>query len=114
MRQSVGLTGLGLDMFRRANENIAVIHTLFSRAVKEGVLEPRPPESYNDKEAINCSNRYFTSRYHNRSAVQIPFNNKVDPNGILAGLSNDHLVHDEENVVEFLELQDENLGGSKV
>lgn len=93
-------------MFKDATSNIALIHTLFERSVKEGVLEPLSFNSFKDTETINSSNRYFTSKYQNRDAVQFPFSNNVDPLGILTSLSSDHLVHDEENIVEFFQFQE--------
>jgi hypothetical protein len=108
LRQAVSLTGLGTEKFERSIDAIIHIHTLFSRTFKDGLLDPWLLSAFKDHNAIDISNRYFTSRRQSPNAVQLPFHNLVDPDRILEGMVDGDIVHSEENDVQYFELDTKN------
>src|SRR5882757_5424354 len=80
------------------------IHAMFDRALKDGAIEGWQPDTFEAYQAFNTSNRYFSSRRFNGSATPIAFPNMVDPDGILASLAGNDLVHCEENQVNYYEI----------
>lgn len=68
------------------------------------MLEKWKPPSFGAHTAFDTSNRYFSSRRLNGSATPVAFPEMVDPDGILAGLAGDDLIHCEENQVDYYEI----------
>ena len=98
------LTGLGTEAFGQAIQSILFIHTMFDRALKDGAIERWQPDTFGSYQAFNTSNRYFSSRRLNGSATPVAFSNMVDPDGILASLAGNDLIHCEENQVHHYEI----------
>ena len=103
LRQSVQLTGLETDTFGCAIESIVLIHTFFSRQFKEGLLEGWKLSVFGESQALDTSNRYFSSRRKNPHVANIPFEEYVDPDRILSDLTGTELIHCEENKVRYFE-----------
>lgn len=80
---------------------------MFDRTLKERLLERWQPTLYGGHLALDMSNRYFSSRRLNGSATPIPFEEMVDPEGILADMARDNLVHCDENDVMYCKLVSE-------
>lgn len=112
LRQGVTLTGFGSASFNRAIDSIFLIHTLFGRALRDGMLEKWQPPRFGSHVAFDSSNRYFSSRRLNSSAVPVSFPELVDPKGILAALAGDDLIHCEENQVYYYEITDHDDNGN--
>ena len=104
LRQAVSLTGLSTEKFEQSVDAFIQIHTMFARIFKDGVLDPWLLSAFEDHNAIDISNRYFTSRRQNPNAIQLPFHELVDPDRILVNMAVGDLVHSEENDVQFFEL----------
>lgn len=104
LRQCVKLTGFDTEMFNCAVESIVLVHTMFSRLFKEGLFENWQPSAFGGTQAIDMSNRYFTSRRRDPQAVSIPIHKEIDPHGILLELAGDDLVHCAENEVLYYEV----------
>lgn len=97
------LTGLDTEIFERAVESIVLIHTVFSRQFKEGLWENWRPSIFGSGQALDLSNRYFTSRRVDTQATSVPFRKDVDPEGILSQIAGVELIHCEENRVLYYE-----------
>lgn len=106
------LTGLGTETFDQAIENVMFIHTMFDRALKDGAIEGWQPDTFRTYHAFNTSNRYFSSRRLNGCATPVAFPDMVDPNGILASLAGNDLIHCEENQVHYYEITELNENGN--
>jgi len=103
MRQSVSITGFSTEAFEQAIESITLIHTIFSRVFKDGILEHWQPSTFGEHPVIDMSNHYFTSRCQNPSAKLLAFHHLVNSNSILTEIAVGDLIHTEENNVKHFE-----------
>ena len=101
MRQAVTITGLSIAGYDRVMNGISAIHALFSRQFKENTLEIWQTDSCEEHQAIAIANQYFTHRSHCPGVASVPFHSTVDPHGRLADISNDKLIHTEDNEVLY-------------
>jgi hypothetical protein len=102
--QAVLLTGLGTEKFEQTVDAFIQIHTMFSCIFKDGVLDPWLLSAFEDHNAIDISNRYFTSCCQNLNAIQLSFHELVDLDRILANMAVGDLVNSKENDVQFFKL----------
>lgn len=58
---------------------------------------------FGEGQALDTSNRYFSSRRKNPHVANIPFEEHVDPNRFLSDLTGADLIHCEENKVRYFE-----------
>jgi hypothetical protein len=102
----VTISGLGSHIFNNAVQGIHQIHDLFSRTFDAGTIESWTPSIFEDYEAIDMSNRFFTPRQHARTDHITTFSRAVDPDNILhtAMSQDDKFTHTEDNEVEYYEL----------
>ena len=92
---------------------IHAIHHTFSRAVPDNSMEEWVPTMFEDYQAIDTGNRYFTNRKDVSSSEVVRFKACVDPDGILEAASEGtDVVHTWENEVEYFELSTD-TGGQK-
>jgi hypothetical protein len=77
---------------------------MFGRVLKDGLLERWQPSFYGGQAAFDTSNRYFSSRRQNPFGTSVPFHEMVDPEGILADMGRNDLMHCEENEVNYFKL----------
>ena len=98
------LTGFDTEIFKQAIESIVFVHTMFSCQFKEGLFENWQPSTFGGGDAIDISNRYFTSRRLDSQALSIPIHKEIDPHGILLELAGDDLIHCVENQVLYYEV----------
>jgi hypothetical protein len=92
---------------------IQAIHHTFSRAVPDDSMEEWTPTMFEDYQAVDMGNRYFTNRKHVSSSELVRFKAGVDPDGMLeAVLEGTDFAHARENEVEYFELY-EHTGGQK-
>jgi hypothetical protein len=105
IRQSVALTAFGDPVFDNVLANIAVIHTIFGRAIgHQLILEDSSQTAYAENPpTIDVSNRYFVSKAYASPEDIRPLTAEVDPFGTLARAAGTAYVHTEENKVYYFE-----------
>ncbi|KAM6493760.1 hypothetical protein JOM56_010121 [Amanita muscaria] len=111
LRQAVGLTGLGNPNFESSVKGLINIYAMFNRFVPADKLQANTSvDVYGEHSAINCSNRYFSSRKDHPSSKHIPFSKNVDPKGILTRAVGSVYFQTEDNVVSYYERSQESNG----
>jgi hypothetical protein len=105
IRQSVQLTGLNCDEFQAGIDTLQCLHQILSRQVSEGTMEPFSFGQVGHFNTLDISTRYFSSRYDDPFGEPIQFERTVDPNGILARMSNSKYFHGEDNQVLYYGLK---------
>jgi hypothetical protein len=102
IKQGITVTGLGSSAFGDAIEATREIYKLqFSRQFADGKLESWNTTTYMGNPALDTSNRYLTPRKDAPNMVHVPFEESVDPRGILEEMAQAGHVHGEENVVQY-------------
>lgn len=104
IRQSATLTALGSPVFDNFITNIAVVHTIFKRAIGEQLLQDTRQSS--DAEypvTIDVANRYFVPKANALPEDIRSLTAEVDPFGTLAKAAGSAYVHTEENKVYYFE-----------
>ncbi len=101
LSQSVTITGVGSELFKESMEALKDLRQRGERDFKQGQLEEWRPEQFQGDDAVELSNRYFTTR--NRAVYQtsVPITHVIDPNGVLRRVAGDNMVHTEDNVVKY-------------
>ncbi|KAF8222859.1 hypothetical protein L208DRAFT_1320145 [Tricholoma matsutake] len=113
LQQLVMLTSLGSSSMRDSITAIQAIHHTFLRAVPDDSMEEWAPTMFEDYEAVDMGNRYFTNRKHISSSEVVRFKAGVDPDGMLEAVSEGtDVAHTWENEVEYFELC-KHTGGQK-
>ena len=104
IRQSVALTAFGDPVFDRLLANIAVIHTIFRRAIGHQLVEDTSQTAQAEYPlAIDLSNRYFVPKANASPEDIRTLTAEVDPFGTLARAAGTAYVHTEENKVYYFE-----------
>ena len=98
------MTGLSTPSFQTCVDNLQLIHTMLSRHVPEGTLEPFLPSEFLTHTCIDVSTRYFTSRREDPTGTAISFSPAVDPKGMLRSLSTEDHFHGVDNQVLYYAL----------
>ena len=99
------LTGLDCDEFQAGVDTLQHLYQILTRQVSEGAMEPFTFGQVGHFNTLDFSARYFTSRYDDPSGEPIQFEQTVDPNGILASMSNSKYFHGEDNRVLYYMLE---------
>lgn len=102
IRQAIRITGLNTPNFRKSVSKTADIQELMKNSIEPIVLAEWNPSTYEGEHALDMSARYFTPRKsapHERGQA---FGIGVDPNGILADVRGQELIHGNDNKVEYL------------
>jgi len=102
LRQAVQLTGLGNSTFAKAMNNIVEIHKFMATHIGANVLLPWQSATYEGCDAIDANARYFSLRKNVPTERGQPFVSGVDPNGILASVRNQNIIHGYDNKVDYL------------
>jgi hypothetical protein len=113
MRQAVTLAGFHSHKFNMAMENLCFIHSILAKEVKGDASNSWFPGNFCGEPTITCSNRYFISSTSASATSSQPFDSLVDPNGILASLASDKLVHTASNQVQYYEQAEQSNKGHK-
>lgn len=104
IRQSAALTAFGNPVFDDLLANIAVIHTIFRRAIGEQLIEDATHSSYAERPVtIDVANRYFVPKANALPEDIRTLTAEVDPFGTLARAAGSAYVHTEENKVYYFE-----------
>jgi hypothetical protein len=94
--------------------NIQAIHHLFFRMLPDNRMEDWSPATFENYEAIDIGNRYFTDRRDILTSEAISFKTSVDPDGILEAVtSGDEFAHTHENEVEYFEMMMDQNGQNR-
>jgi hypothetical protein len=101
LRQGISITGLGTATFEQATKSAQDIHDMFQRQFSEGRLGGWNTGKYRHHATLDMSNRYFTPKRDAPNMEHIPFDEMVDPQGVLEGMIQGAYVHGEENVVQY-------------
>lgn len=101
IRQSVALTAFGDPVFNNLLANIAVIHTIFGRAIGYQLIENGSQTAH--EPTIDVSNRYFVPKANTSPEDIRSLTAEVDPFGTLAKAAGTAYVHTEENKVYYFE-----------
>jgi len=105
MRQSAALTAFGNPAYNNLLANIAVIHTIFKRAIGERLIDDSDQtSSYTENPVtIDVANRYFVPKAKALPEDIRTLTTEVDPFGTLAKAAGSAYVHTEENRVYYFE-----------
>ena len=111
LRQAIQLTGLDTHKYKTALEGIAAIHSTFTKYMRSDKLQVWTPDTFREWSAVSVGNRYFSTGAIAASAEAVPFNNLVDPDGVLATVDSDKYRHTVDNDVGYFERQKKDDGG---
>ncbi|KAG2020177.1 hypothetical protein CC2G_005545 [Coprinopsis cinerea AmutBmut pab1-1] len=101
LRQFVKLTGLGSPSFDLVGDAMVSILKLFKHTLGEDGLTGVEPKLYEGEVALDFHARYFTDREAAPQEKHVPFDERVDPRGILETLRGTRLIHGPDNRVEY-------------
>lgn len=104
MKQSVRITGLGGDDFKRAIQGLAKLGAFMGENLEHGDIENWKSDRFRTWQALDISNRLFTLQNSEGDMSPVPFAVGVDPEGILASIAGDKWVHTEDNAVMYFKL----------
>jgi hypothetical protein len=99
-----------MEKFQTCMDTLQHLHQAFARQVSEGAMDPFSMGQYGRFNMINFSTRYFTSRHNDPIGDMIPFNNTIDPKGILASMTNDAYFHGGDNKMMYFTLRHDGDG----
>ena len=102
IRQGVTLTGLSTDPFSKATSTCDAIYAMLLTHFPDGSMINWENTMYEGHIATNFSARYFTNRNLARNEVNLPFGDGVDPNGVLANVRGQDLIHGPDNQVTYV------------
>jgi hypothetical protein len=103
LKQSIMLTGLGGRSFAECIENIHEIREILAHEFPRDAMEDWSPSRFGQFDAVDMSNRYFTSRRDMNGEAPVPFQSSTDPDHILMDALSNDFVHLQENRVEYYE-----------
>ena len=104
IRQSASLTAFGNPEFDNLFTNIALIHTIFRRAIGHQLIEDTAQTLYTEyPSTIDVANRYFVPKADALPADIRTLTADVDPYGTLLRAAGSAYVHTEENKVYYYE-----------
>lgn len=102
--QNVALTGFKTHKFKAALEAISLIHGLFSDKMEESTeILPWTPDMSEGLTMVQVTNRYFTPTSVTSIGGLLPFDEMIDPRGILAALQSNGYRYTAENEVGYFE-----------
>ena len=115
LHQSATLTAFGNLVFNKPIESIAAIYAIFRHAIGDDlpVSGSALHSTYEEFQAIDIANRYFTPRGGAVLEEIWSLTTEVDPNGYLAKAAGSTYVHTEENKVYYYERINDRQGGSR-
>ncbi|THU80904.1 hypothetical protein K435DRAFT_694705 [Dendrothele bispora CBS 962.96] len=113
LRQHIGITGLGLAYMTDAVDNIHRLYAKFERALQSQDLHPWAADQSCGYNGISANCRYFTVGKNASGRQSIPFQDGVDPDGVLRRMLGNGIVHTEENTVLYMKANKPDLPNSK-
>jgi hypothetical protein len=110
LRQSATVTAFGHSVYDGLIANIAIIHSLFRRAVGDRLTEECVNSTFEEWPAIEVANRYFTPKAVARLEDVRSIGTDVDPFGSLHKAASSSFVHTEENKVLYFQRKESTSG----
>ncbi|THU76139.1 hypothetical protein K435DRAFT_813698 [Dendrothele bispora CBS 962.96] len=111
LRQHIGITGLGLVYMSQAIEHFHQLYAKFERGLASEEIDAWHADQSYKYEGITANSHYFTIGANAAGRQSIPFQDGVDPEGILRRLLGNGMAHTEENSVLYMKAT--NTGQSK-
>ncbi|KAH8074204.1 hypothetical protein BXZ70DRAFT_1013197 [Cristinia sonorae] len=103
-KQSVKITGLGLEEFDQALKGIQALRDVVSSQYDYTTLTPWKVETERTFSTLEASNRYFSSSHEASGQETVTLGKQVDPMGILLKIGQElRSVHVQDNVVAYYE-----------
>lgn len=87
-----------------------MLHVMMARHVPEGFIDEYQAPSFLQYPSIDLGTRYFTARRDDPQGVAIPFENTVDPKGLLSSMAKDTYFHGIDNEVLYYALSNDIYG----
>ena len=112
LRQSATVTAFGHSVYDRLIANIAIIHSMFRRAVGECFTEDCVNSTFEEWPAIDAGNRYFTPKAVACSENVRSIGIDIDPFGSLNKAASSLFVHTEDNKVYYFRRRESANGES--
>jgi hypothetical protein len=109
IRQAVQLTGLETHKYKAALEGISAICSTFAKHMRSDKLQDWTPDMFREWIVVGAGNRYFSTGAIAASAEVVPFNNLVDPDGILASVDSKYR-HTMDNEVGYFQRETKDDG----
>ena len=103
LRQSATVTAFGHSVYDDLVANIAIIHSIFRRAVGNCLTKEGINSMFEEWPAIDVANRYFTPKAAARLEDIRPIGIDIDPFGSLNKAASSLFVHTEENKVYYFQ-----------
>jgi hypothetical protein len=103
LRQSATVTAFGHSIYDVLIANIAIIHSIFKRAVGDCLAEEGINSMFEEWPAIDVANRYFTPKAVARTEDIRPIGINIDPFGYLSKAASSSFVHTEDNKVYYFQ-----------
>jgi hypothetical protein len=110
IRQAIQMTGLDTHKYKAALEGISAICSTFAKYLRSDKLQDWNPDMFNEWIVVGAGNRYFSTGAIAASAEVVPFNDLVDPNGILASVDSKYR-HTVDNEVGYFQRKTKDDGG---
>ena len=108
------MTGLGIPSFKKAVQAIVTITEAFQPYVgRMNKLEEWKNSMYQDYLSVDFANRYFSIPILSAGEHELELSQEEDPLGLLAEMRSNSLIHTEDNVVKYLELQTKSNGSNR-
>jgi hypothetical protein len=107
LRQAIQLTGLDTHKYKAALEGISAICSTFAKHMRSDKLQDWTPDAFGEWMAVGAGNRYFSTGTIAATAEVVPFNDLVDPDGILASVDSKYR-HTVDNEVGYFQREKKN------
>lgn len=115
MKQSVKISGLGVEPFADALRGIQELQSVLATQVDRAAMAPYVVLTDSGYGILEAGNRYFSSSQEAQGQPPVPLGNHIDPVGILATVKTDIKgVHIQDNVVEYYERRIASADGKKL
>lgn len=102
LKQSIVLSGLGLDRFEKYTTAILSIRNVLDGSLPAGALQAWTPVSENGYVGIEFGNRYFSTNEEADGRLAVPLSKDMDPFNILSQIIGKG-IHTEDNEVVYFE-----------
>ncbi|KAJ7675874.1 hypothetical protein DFH06DRAFT_1318015 [Mycena polygramma] len=107
--QQISLTGLSCASFDQAVNGLQQVDALFARYFQSDVQASR--RAHDQSMVLNASNRFLTALADEPNALNIKFQDGVDPMGRLGKFVGTEIVHTEDNVVNYFKREKDDKTG---
>lgn len=102
IRQQVNITGVGSVQFEESVEKIIQIHIAFANNFPDDMLDQWQYGDFTGFKTLDARTRYFDRRSPFAEQTEsIPFNDLIDPEGVLQSMIGDGFYHGEDNHVDY-------------